>query len=439
MNFLKIVSSEDISEQTISNYIPRTILQIDEIKSDVEEIIARVKQEGDRAILSYTTKFDKVKLKSTEILVRKEEISEAYELVDQSLIGAIQAAKKNLITFHQAQKRDDWSITIDNGINAGQIYRPIESVGIYVPGGRAVYPSTVLMTASPALVAGVKEIVLCSPPQLDGNVSPAILVAANEFGIKRIYKVGGAQAIAAMAYGSDTIPSVQKIVGPGNKWVNACKQLVSNVVAIDTPAGPSEILIIADKTTNIDYVMLDLISQVEHDPDNIGIVVSTSSELLENFNQNIVPIVQRSERKQIIESALKNNSLLIKARDLDDCVRISNIIAPEHLQIMTQKPRSLLEKIVNAGAIFLGPYSPVPLGDYSAGTNHVLPTGGNAKKYSGLNTLEFLKIIDVLECDKEGLKQLSASATILAQFEGLVGHKESIEERLKDDDSVKSK
>jgi len=428
---LKIVNSDEISEENISEFIPRTGTELDSIRESVNDIINNVKLNGDNALLKYTKKFDGIELKESEIQVSLKEINEAYDQIDRELLDALKYAKKNLIKFHKAQKRDDWTIEIEKGVKAGQVYRPIESVGIYIPGGRAIYPSTVLMTATPAYVAGVKNIIMCSPPQKDKKIAPEILVAAKEFNINKIYKVGGAQAIAAMAFGTETIPSVQKVIGPGSKWVNIAKQILSSVIAIDTPAGPSEILIIADETANFKYVIMDFISQIEHDPDNIGVLVSNSLELINKVVNNFELYTVRSERKEIIESALKN-SIIVQAENLDDCIRVANIIAPEHLEILTKNPKELLKKIINAGAIFLGPFTPVPLGDYSAGTNHVLPTGGNAKKYSGLNLYDFMKIIDVLECNEVGLKSLSESASIIAEFEGFIAHKKSIEERLKD-------
>lgn len=429
MNSLKIINSDQITERSVSDFIPRTETELDSIREIVTEIINEVKDKGDNALIRFTKKYDNVELNTSEIKVTNQEIEKAYELIDQDLLDALKIAKQNLIKFHGAQLKKDWFIKIAKGVRAGQVYRPLETVGIYIPGGRAIYPSTVLMTATPAFIAGVKRIILCSPPQKDSKIAPAILVAANEFGIREIFKVGGAQAIAAMAYGTDTIPKVQKVIGPGSKWINVAKQLLSNIIAIDTPAGPSEILIIADNLANTNYVIADLISQIEHDPDNIGIVVSDSMELLSEINNKLFPYIEKCERKVIIKEAL-NNSMLIKTKNLDDSVRISNIIAPEHLEILIKNPKEILPEINNAGAIFIGPYSPVPLGDYSAGTNHVLPTGGNAKKYSGLNVFEFMKIIDVLECNEEGLKFLSKSASTIAEFEGLFAHKKSIEERL---------
>lgn len=431
VNSLRIINSDKISEESISNFIPRTTTQLDEIKEDVLNIINEVKLTGDKAIIRFSKKYDNVELDKSEIRVSEDEITDAYEKIDKKLLDALRYAKKNLIKFHEAQIRKDWAIEITKGVKAGQVYRPLESVGLYIPGGRAIYPSTVLMAATPAYIAGVKEIILCSPPQSDKRIAPEILVAAKEFEISKIYKVGGAQAIAAMAYGTQIIPKVQKVIGPGNKWVNAAKQILSNVVAIDTPAGPSEILIIADEFAKFRYVIMDFISQIEHDPDNVGIIVTNSPELIEQFKNNLENFIQNSERKEIIEAALKN-SLIIKANNLDDCIRVGNIIAAEHVEILTKNPKEVLEKINNAGAIFLGPNSPVPLGDYSAGTNHILPTGGKAKNYSGLNVFDFLKIIDVLECTKEGLQNLSKSTMKIAEFEGLYAHKKSIEERLKD-------
>lgn len=432
MTSIREINSDQINEETLTKYIPRTATQFDLIQDSVISIIRGVKERGDNAIINFTEKYDNVGLKTEEIQVSEEEISEAYEKTDIDLIEAIQYAKQNLIKFHKAQMREDWSIEIEKGVIAGQIYRPLEDLGIYIPGGRAVYPSTVLMIAAPAYVAGIREIIMCSPPQKDKKIASAILIAANEFQINKIYKVGGAQAIAAMAYGTETIPKVQKVVGPGNIWVNAAKQLLSNIIAIDCPAGPSEILIIADESANPNYVIVDFLSQIEHDPDNIGIIVTYSENLITQIKDSIEEFIINSKRRDIIEKSLTNNSLIIKAKNLDDCVRISNLIAPEHLEILTKEPNELVKKVVNAGAIFLGPFSPVPLGDYCAGTNHVLPTGGSAKKFSGLNLYDFLKTIDVLKCEREGLVKLSSTAIKLAEFEGLFSHKRSIEERLKD-------
>ncbi|MHA2280922.1 MAG: histidinol dehydrogenase [Promethearchaeota archaeon] len=436
MTSIKEINSDKINEGTLKNFIPRSTTQIESVQDSVVSIIQEVRESGDEAIIKFTKNFDNVELSSKQIQVTEKEISEAYKSTDTNLIRAIQYARENLIKFHKAQVREDWLIEIEKGVTAGQIYRPLEMLGIYIPGGRAIYPSTVLMIAAPAYVAGIKEIIMCSPPQENNKIAAAILVAANEFGIKKIFKVGGAQAIAAMAYGTETIPKVQKVIGPGSIWVNTAKQLLSNIIAIDSPAGPSEILIICDESANPNYVIVDLLSQIEHDPDNIGIIVSDSDFLIKQIKESIDEYVRNSERRVIIEKALINNSLIIRAEDTEDCIRISNLIAPEHLEILTKEPNNILKKIVNAGAIFLGPFSPVSLGDYCAGTNHVLPTGGNAKIYSGLNLYDFLKTIDVLKCEREGLVKLSSTAITLSEFEGLFSHKRSIEERLKDFNKV---
>ncbi len=431
MATIRKINSKDITKNNIQDFIIRKSLKLKDIQYDVMQIINEVIINGDQALVRYTKQFDKISLDKENIKITTKEIQEAYEKIDESLLDALRFAKKNLIKFHEAQVHEEWFIEIVEGVKAGQITRPIESVGLYIPAGKAIYPSTVLMAAAPARVAGVKDIILCSPPQNNGTIAPEIIVAAKEFGIEKMYKVGGVQAIAAMAYGTETIPKVLKVVGPGNKWVNAAKQLLSNVIAIDSPAGPSEILIIADDSANYEYIIVDFISQLEHDPDNMAIFVTNSEDLMKKITQNLEYFVKNSQRKEIIQSAFQN-SLLIIADDMMECIRISNIIAPEHLEILTENPKKILNNINNAGAIFLGPYSPVPLGDYSAGTNHILPTGGYAKTYSGLNILDFIKLMDVLECTKNGLKNLSSSALTIAQFENLFAHRESIRKRLED-------
>ncbi len=431
MNNIRVINSKEINRNSLKDLKSQYEVQFENIENDIKKIIFDVKNEGDKALIKYTKKFDNVDLDLADLKVKKSEIDDAYRSIDEKLLKAIQFSKKNLIKFHTAQLKKEWNINIIEGVNAGQIYRSIDSVGIYVPGGKAIYPSTVLMACAPAYVVGVDKITICSPPQKNGSIAPEILVAANEFNIENIYKIGGAQAIAAMAYGTETILPVQKVVGPGNKWVNAAKQLLSKIIAIDNPAGPSDILIIADKYANYEYVILDFISQIEHDPDNVGIIVSDSNELITSITSNINSFIEKTKRKDIIKIALKN-SFIVKANNLDDCIRISNLIAPEHLEIQTKNPREILAKIYNAGAIFLGQYTPVPLGDYSAGTNHILPTGGYAKTYSGLNIYDFIKIIDVLECTEQGLYELSDSAITFSKFENLNSHGDAIKGRLKD-------
>ncbi|MFW9937319.1 MAG: histidinol dehydrogenase, partial [Candidatus Thorarchaeota archaeon] len=295
----KIVKLEEISEDNVIELIPRRLDQED-IKDIVLKIINDVKLNGDKAIIKFSKEFDDVELDEKEIKVSESEIEEAYNEIDEELLKSLRYAKNNIIKFHRAQKRKAWSIEIEKGVRAGQIYRPLESVGIYIPGGRAIYPSTVLMAAAPAFVAGVKNVIICCPPKKTKKIPYEIIVAATEFGYNNIYKVGGAQAIAAMAYGTNIIPKVQKIIGPGNKWVNSAKQLLSNTVAIDTPAGPSEILIIADKKADYKLVILDLISQIEHDPDNIGILITTSDELIKKVEKELMNFVMENDREEII-------------------------------------------------------------------------------------------------------------------------------------------
>ncbi len=429
---MRTITSDQISEKTIKDFIPRTESQLEEVKSDVLNIISEVKASRDDALIKFSSKFDKIELKKSDIRVSEAEFKEAYEIVDKKLLVALKHAKANLIKFHRAQLRTEWTIEVEKGVNAGQVYRPLESVGLYIPGGRAIYPSTVLMAATPARVAGVKKIIMCSPPQKNKKIAPEILVAAREFEINDVFKCGGAQAIAAMAYGTDTVPCVQKVIGPGNKYVNAAKQILSNVIAIDTPAGPSEILIIADDSANYEYVIADFVSQIEHDPDNIGILISTSNKLIDSVKENLNSYIEKCDREEILKIALEKNALFVIAKDLEDCARICNIIAPEHLEILIKNPKEMLKSIQSAGAIFLGEYSPVPLGDYCAGTNHILPTGGNAKRYSGLSVNDFLKVMDVLECTKEGLMNLYPTASTIAEFERLDAHRKSIEQRLKE-------
>lgn len=434
---LKIIEGNKFLEDGVDKYLPRSAIQLESVKDEVKKYIDDVKNQGDLAVIKYTAQFDKINLKENEIKVTPQEIKTAYTFVSQELITALKSAIVNIKKFHKAQIRESWEIETSEGVKVGQIYRPLESVGLYIPGGRAAYPSTVIMTAIPAQVAGVNNIILCSPPnnlEINGvkysGIVPSVLVAANECGIKNIYKVGSAWAIAAMAYGTKTIPKVQKIIGPGNKYVNAAKLIVKDIVSIDNPAGPSEIGIIADETANPEYVAYDLISQVEHDPDNVGVLISSSLKLIEATIKELEKTIKIAPRKDIILRSLKEYGLAIKTKDLAESIRVSNEFAPEHLEILTKGPKSVMKDIVNAGAIFLGENSPVPLGDYCAGSNHVLPTGGSSKRYSGLSTMEFLKIIDYVDCSKKGLENLASILSPIAEFEGLPGHNDAVKIRL---------
>lgn len=435
---IKIIEGKKLMEEGLDKYLPRSKQQLDSIKESVIRIVDDVKENGDAALRKYCMKFDKVNLDHAGLKVTDAEVERAYELVDDKLIQAIKKAVANIEKFHKAQLRDFWSIETMPGVKTGQVLRPIESVGIYVPGGRAAYPSTVLMTAVPAKAAGVKKLIICSPPSRSTikeeeyvGIHPSIIVAAHECGVHDLYKIGSAWAIAAMAYGTETVSSVLKIIGPGNKYVNAAKLLVKDIVSIDSPAGPSEVAIIADETANPEYIAYDLVSQVEHDPDNVGVLLSMSDTQIDQVIQNLEEIVEKSPRSDIIKESLDKYGLIIKSVDLNEMIDITNAIATEHLQILTKDPKAVLPSIKNAGAIFLGENSPVPLGDYCAGTNHVLPTGGSAERFSGLNTLEFMKIIDVLECSRNGLESLEKILTPLAEFEGLYGHRDAVKARLK--------
>ncbi len=405
-------------------------LQFEEIKADVQKILADVRQNGDQAIIEYEKKFDKVEITKDQIKVPPNEIEEAYSQVNSVLLDSIKQIIKNISAFHEAQKRDLWYVETRTGVSVGQMMRPIQSVGIYVPGGKATYPSTVLMTVLPAKIAGVNRIILCTPPRSDGSIDPIILVAAREAGIDDIYRIGGVQAIAAMAYGTETIPSVEKIVGPGNKYVNTAKLLVSTFVGIDLPAGPSEILIIADEKSNPAYIAIDLISQAEHDENAYCFLITTSEMLAEQVENEINRLISDQPRKSIIEKALNDNLYIILVENLKQAIELSNEIAPEHLEIQTQDAESILSQVNHAGAIFLGNYAPVPVGDYAAGSNHVLPTGGAAKLYSGLSIFTFMKFIDVVRCSRNGLKTLMPWIRSLAKVEGLNAHIQAIEMRL---------
>jgi len=403
-------------------------IQFEELKSSVQNILDDIKREGDTALLKYEQKFDKIIFTREELRVSQALIEAAYSRINSETLEAIRQTINNVTTFHKAQKRDLWYIETRKGVSVGQIMRPIEKIGIYVPGGKASYPSTVIMTAVPAKIAGVQEIILCTPPKLDGSINPAVLVAANEAGVDKIFRIGGVQAIGAMAYGTETVPAVQKIVGPGNKYVNTAKLLVNSFVGIDLPAGPSEVLIIADETSDSQLIAIDILSQAEHDENTYCFLLTPSITLAKQVQKSITQYLPTQPRKSIIEKAL-NNCYLIQVDNLTQAIELCNEIAPEHLEIHMKDPETVLAQIFNAGAIFLGSYSPVPAGDYAAGSNHVLPTGGTAKIYSGLSLFSFVKLIDVVKCTPEGLKKLTPWIEILAKIEGLDAHIQAIKLR----------
>lgn len=391
--------------------INRSGPKIKKVSADVERILKDVRSKGDGALIKYTKKFDHADI--SELIVSRKEIKKARESVDGEVIDAIKKAKKNIENFHKRQIKGPWSYE-DGGARLGQIVRPIESVGCYIPGGKASYPSTVLMAVVPAKIAQVSRIAVASPPKKDGEVNSTVLAACDICGVSEVYRIGGAQAIAAFAFGTESVPKVDKIIGPGNVYVTAAKRLVSDEVAIDLHAGPSEVLIIADDSANPEFVALDMAAQAEHDPDACAVLVTTSRELAKDV-------------KKLTDDI---NGAILVADSLEDAVRFSNEYAPEHLEIMTKNYRKLILKIKNAGSIFLGNYTPVACGDYASGTNHILPTGGFARACSGVGVSDFVKFISVQEFDRAALKKLSRTITVLAEAEGLKAHAKSVKRRI---------
>ena len=401
------------------------------IQSSVEKIVNNVRRIGDKALLGYTQEIDNVTLDPNELKVSSKEINESYDKITQTQLRAIKVASKNIERFHKIQRNKMDFKSVINGASLGQIVRPITSVGIYSPGGRNPYPSSILMCAIPAKIAGVKNIMACTPPRNEGKVDPAILVAANIAGVKHIYKVGGAQAIAAMAYGTESITAVDKIVGPGNIYVTAAKSYVNRDVAIDFPAGPTELVIIADEFANSRFIVSDMLAQAEHDTNSLVILFTSSKKVADDVKTNISEQKSILSRKEIVTEALNKNGFIVIVKNLEEAISLANKLAPEHLEILTQKPYQLLGKVENAGAVFLGEYSPVALGDYTIGTNHVLPTGGWARIYSGLSIRDFVKTINFVDCSSKELEKLAEDTITMAELEGLEGHAKSISIRRK--------
>jgi histidinol dehydrogenase len=396
----------------------------------VREILEEIKKRGDKAVKEYEWKFDKVQLAGLE--VSEEEKSQADEKIPEELKQAIRIAKNNIATFHAAQKQELPSIETAPGVTCWQKASPVEKVGLYVPGGTAPLFSTVLMLAVPAKIAGCKEIILCTPPNPEGNIHPAILFAAKTAGIDRIFKIGGAQAIGAMAYGTESVPKVYKIFGPGNRYVTAAKQWVSlKEVAIDMPAGPSEVAIIADDSARPVFVASDLLSQAEHGADSQAVLLTASQKLAEQVAEEVSRQLEALPRKKWAEQSLANSRLIV-LRDEKDIIELTNLYAPEHLIIETDNYKELAGKITNAGSVFLGHYSPESAGDYASGTNHTLPTNGYAKMYSGVNLDSFVKKITFQEITKEGIKNLGSTIEIMAENEQLHAHKNAVTVRIKE-------
>jgi histidinol dehydrogenase len=422
---MKIIKTDD---GTMEKFLQRSQLDSSSIVNIVEDIVSNVRDNGDKALHHYTEKFDKVDLK--DFLIEKEDLKRSIQKINPQLMVSLKKAASNIEKFHQSQLPQEWSLEVDEGITAGQIVRPLERVGCYVPGGRAIYPSSILMTVIPAKVAGVEEIICCTPPGPDGTVQDMVLAAAYLAGADKVYRVGGAQAIAAMAYGTETVPAVNKIVGPGNIFVTAAKKMVYGQVDIDFPAGPSEVLIIADDTGNPEYIALDLLAQAEHDPQAASVLVTTSMELATAVKEQVEEVLPRMKREEIITESLQKNGKIIVVNTMDDAIRFSNEYAPEHLIIATRKPEEVVEDIKNAGSIFLGNLTPVAAGDYGSGTNHVLPTSFCARMYSGLSTESFLKKPTVQRLSEAGLNSLKDVVIPLAEYEGLYAHAESFKKRL---------
>jgi histidinol dehydrogenase len=426
---------EELSDEDLKGLFSRE-MGVQDALQKVNEILMDVASEGDAALLRYTEMFDGARL--DELRVGQEEIAEAYEAVDENLQSSLEQAAMNILAFHdEQQERDLWLTEVSPGVIVGQKVVPLDSVGAYVPGGRAVYPSSALMSVIPAKVAGVPRVVVCTPPKADGTVEPLTLVAADMAGADEIYKLGGAQAIAAMAFGTESVGRVGKIVGPGNIYVTAAKMLVRGTVEIDFPAGPSEVLILADRCAKPAVLAADMIAQCEHDPNSMAVLVSVD-ELLASAVAEEIEIQSRSaERREIIRSSMEHSAVLA-ASSMAEAVDFANAFAPEHLEIVVTDPFSVLRMITNAGSIFLGGFTPVAAGDYASGTNHVLPTSGHARTFSGLNVDHFTKKISVQMITDMGLRSLEETITSLAEAEGLKAHAESVRKRLEPDDGTSS-
>lgn len=425
---------ENTKKNLLEDLLKRSPNSYAQYEASVQEILDKVRKERDTAVFSYTEQFDGVKIHAGNVLVTEEEIQEAYAQVDVELLRIVRKALKNIESFHQKQMQYSWFDSKPDGTMLGQKVTALQRVGVYVPGGKAVYPSSVLMNIMPAKVAGVEEIIMVTPPGRDGKVNPTTLVAAKEAGADAVYKVGGAQAIAALAFGTESIPKVDKIVGPGNIYVALAKKAVYGHVSIDSIAGPSEILVLADDTANPRYVAADLLSQAEHDELASAILVTTSSRLAEQVSEEAENFIRQLSRGGIIQKSLDNYGHILVAETLEEAIDAANEIASEHLEIMTKDPYQVMTKIRNAGAIFIGEYSSEPLGDYFAGPNHILPTNGTAKFFSPLSVDDFLKKSSIIAYSKEALKEIHADIEQFAEAEQLTAHANSIRVRFEEQD-----
>ena len=426
MRILKL--TEDTRKDILQNLLKRSPNNYGEFEGRVNAIIEEVRNNRDQAVFNYTKQFDGADINAGNILVTEEEIAEAYEQVDTTLLAVIRKSLVNIKKYHEKQVQNSW-FTTEDGIILGQKVTALATVGVYVPGGKAVYPSSVLMNVLPAKVAGVDRIVMCTPPGKDGKVYPSTLVAAKEAGVDEIYKVGGAQAIAAMAFGTESVPKVDKIVGPGNIYVALAKKAVFGYVSIDSIAGPSEILVLADETANPRYVAADLLSQAEHDEMASAILITTSQKLAEEVSAEIDQFVAELSRKEIIQKSLDNYGYILVADNMEEAIDTVNAIASEHMEIVTADPFHVMTKIRNAGAIFIGEYSSEPLGDYFAGPNHVLPTNGTAKFFSPLSVDDYMKKSSIIYYSREALEPVADDIIKFAEAESLTAHANSIRVR----------
>lgn len=426
--------TKESTKDILENLLKRSPNNYGKFEAAVADILANVKEKGDEALFSYTKEFDKVEVTPETIRVTEAEIEEAYKAVDASLLEVIRKALVNIRSYHEKQRQNSWFTSTENGTMLGQKVTPLNRVGVYVPGGKAVYPSSVLMNIVPAKVAGVPHIVMTTPPGKDGKVNPSTLVAAKEAGADEIYKVGGAQAIGALAYGTASIPKVDKIVGPGNIFVALAKKAVYGHVSIDSIAGPSEILVLADETANAHYVAADLLSQAEHDEMASAILITTSTELAQNVEKEIEGYLKVLSRKEIIEKSLENFGYILIAEDMDEAIEASNEIASEHMEIVTKNAFEVMMKVRNAGAIFIGEYSSEPLGDYFAGPNHVLPTNGTAKFFSALSVDDFIKKSSIVYYSRSALQEIHKDIIQFASSEQLTAHANSIAVRFEEED-----
>lgn len=429
-----VTLTKETTKDILENLLKRSPGQYGSYEAAVKEILEKVREEGDRALFAYTKKFDRAEITEQNVQVTEEEIREAYEAVDPDLVDVIRKSLVNIRSYHEKQKQNSWFTSSEDGTMLGQKVTPLEKVGVYVPGGKAVYPSSVLMNIVPAKVAGVDRIIMTTPPGPDGKVNPSTLVAAKEAGADEIYKAGGAQAVAALAYGTESIPKVDKIVGPGNIFVALAKKTVYGHVSIDSIAGPSEILVLADDSANPRFVAADLLSQAEHDELASAILITTSRELAEKVSSEVDEFVKKLSRKDIIQKSLDQFGYILLAETMDQAVEAANAIASEHMEIVTRNPFEVMMKVRNAGAIFIGEYSSEPLGDYFAGPNHVLPTNGTAKFFSPLSVDDFIKKSSIVYYSRKALKKIHKDVEQFAASEQLTAHANSIAVRFEDEE-----